>query len=135
MAEFLFKDLVKKQNAEKEFYIESAATSDEEIGNPVHHGTKNVLERLNIDCKNKRARKIVKEDYFKFDYIIGMDEDNRRDLLRFFGGDKDKKVFCLLDFTETPRDIADPWWTGDFEKTYSDISFGLKNFFKYAQKK
>jgi len=135
MAEFLFKEYVKKQGVENDFYIESAATSDEELGNPVHYGTRRVLENLGIDCAAKRARKITLSDYSHFDYIIGMDETNRRDLKRFFGGDAENKIFCLLDFTDSPRDIADPWWTGDFETTFNDISFGLKYFFKFAQKK
>ena len=123
MAEYLF-------NARKVdgFRADSAATSSWEIGNPVHNGTKKILSRLGIDCSGKRARKITRADYDDYDYIIGMDEQNRRDLVSFFGGDPDGKISLLLDYTKNPRDVADPWYTGDFETTYKDISAGIDAF-------
>lgn len=137
MAEFIMKDLVKKNGQEKDFYIESAATSTEELGNPVHRGTRAILDRLNIDYSKKRARQITKSDYDNFDYIVGMDEMNRRDMTRFFGGDPKNKISLLLDYTDTPRDVADPWWTHNFEITYTDVARGtqglynkIKNIFK-----
>ncbi len=129
MAEFIMKDLVERNGLEKEFYIESAATSTEELGNPVHRGTRAILDRLNIDYSKKRARQILKADYDKFDFIVGMDEMNRRDMTRFFGGDKDNKISLLLDFTDSPRDVADPWWTHNFEVTFDDITRGTAGLF------
>lgn len=129
MAEFLMKWYVCQKHREKEFYIESAATSTEEIGNQVHYGTKKILDSLGIDCRNKRARKICLEDYSKFDYIIGMDQYNIRNLKNYFK--EDKKIYSLLDFAGLNRDISDPWYTGDFQKTYEDISLGIEEFYKY----
>ena len=131
MAEFLFKDLVKKQNKESEFLIESSATSSEELGNPVHYGTKAVLDRLNISCKGKYAVKLKASDYDKYDYFIGMDERNRYNMLKLFDGDKKGKVKLLLDFTSNPKDVADPWWTGDFEETYKDVLKGVSALYNY----
>lgn len=130
MAEFVFKDYVKKLNLEDNFYVESAGTSNEEHGNPVHRGTKKILDRLNIDCSTKRARQIKLSDYDKFDYIIGMDKYNRMNLYNFFKGDKDNKISLLLDFTPTPRDVIDPWYYDNFEETYDDILYGIKHFLK-----
>ncbi len=134
MAEFLFKDLVKRMGKEDLFYIKSSATSSEELGNPVHYGTKAVLDRLNISCKGKVAEKLKASDYNNYDYFIGMDEYNRRNMINLFGGDKENKVKLLLDFTSEPRDVADPWWTGNFEITYNDISKGLNALYNYLIK-
>ena len=134
MAEFLLKDLVQKNGRESEFIIKSSATSYEELGNPVHYGTQRVLNRLNISCKGKYAVKLVKEDYDKYDYFIGMDSRNLTNMLRIFGGDKDNKVKLLLDFTPFSRDVADPWWTGDFESTYNDVSSGVQALYEYLTK-
>ena len=121
MAEYLF-------NARKisGFRADSAATSSWEEGNPVHIGTKKILNSLGIDCSAKRARKITRADYDNYDYIIGMDEQNRRDLVSFFGGDPKKKISLLLDYTGSPRDVADPWYTGDFAATWRDVSEGCE---------
>ncbi len=135
MAEFLFKDLVKKAGEESEFIIQSSATSYEELGNPVHYGTQRVLSSLNISCKGKYAVKLVKEDYDKYDYFIGMDNRNLVNMLRIFGNDKNNKIKLLLDFTSSPRDVADPWWTGDFESTFQDVLNGVKAFYKYLKEK
>ena len=134
MAEFIMKDLVERNGFEKEFYIESAATSTEELGNPVHRGTRAILDRLNIDYSKKRARQITKADYDKFDYIVGMDEMNRRDMTRFFGGDPKNKISLLLDYTDTPRDVADPWWTHNFEITYTDVARGTQGLYNKIKK-
>ena len=133
MAEFLMKELVKGR--EDEFIIESSATSYEEIGNPVHYGTVRILNKLNIDCSKKRARKLVCSDYDNYDYFIGMDKQNLRDMLKIFGGDKDNKVKLLLDFTPLKRDVLDPYWTGDFESTFQDIRLGTSELFKFLGKK
>lgn len=132
MAEFLLKDFVKKNNKENEFYIESAATSSEEIGNGVHWGTKNILNSLGIDCSKKRARKIVLSDYQKFDYIIGMDEYNVMQMKHFFR--KDDKINMLLEFTGISKGITDPWYTGDFESTYNDVMIGIQALYKHIFK-
>ena len=107
MAEFVLKDMVKKQGLEKEFYIESAATSSEEVGNPVHYGTRKKLQEVGISVDGKYARRLVKEDYEKFDYIIGMEDYNITSILKIVGEDKENKVCRLLDFSHNPRDIAD----------------------------
>ena len=134
MAEFLFKDLVKKSGEEELFEVKSSATSSEELGNPVHYGTKGVLDRLNISCKGKYAVKLTKNDYDNYDYFIGMDERNRYNMERLFDGDKDKKVSLLMDYTDTPGDVADPWWTGNFEETYRDVSKGIKALYEFLKK-
>ncbi len=128
MAEFVLKDIVNKTGKADEFYIESCATSTEEIGNDIHRGTKEVLHRHNIPFSKRAARQITKSDYEKFDYIIGMDEYNIKNLNRMSGEDKDGKIYKLLDFTASPRDVADPWYTGDFDKTYTDIFNGCTAF-------
>lgn len=128
MAEFLMKKRVKDAGIADRFHIESAATSSEEIGSPVHRGTVNVLNRLGIDCSGKSARRVRAEDYGKFDYIIGMDSRNKINLVRFFGGDPEEKIYLLMDFTSRPGDVADPWYTRDFETTFRDISDGIDGF-------
>lgn len=130
MAEYIFKDIVKKEGLEQQFYIDSAATSNEEIGNPAHYGTRNKLREMNIECENHRAKRIIKQDYNKFDYIIGMEERNVEDIKRIVGKDSKNKVCKLLDFSDNPRNIADPWYTGDFDTTYHDVVEGLQEFLK-----
>ena len=134
MAEFIMKDLVEKNGDGANFYIESAATSTEELGNGVHWGTRGILDRLNIDYSKKRARQITKGDYQKFDYIVGMDAMNKRDMLRAFGGDPDGKISLLLDWTDTPRDVADPWYTHNFEITYADVVKGTQGLYDALKK-
>ncbi len=137
MAEFLLKDMVAKKGIADQFYIQSAATSTEEIwgevGNPVHPGTRNILERLGISCTGKRAVQIKKQDYLNYDYIICMDSMNVRNVERICGKDKEHKIYKLLDFTDSSRDVADPWYTGNFEVTYRDIISGLEGFLEYLE--
>lgn len=133
MAEFLFKDLVLKKNVDHLFYIESAATSSEELGNGVHYGTRKILNSLGIDCSKKKARKIRISDYEEFDYIIGMDEYNIRNMRLFFN--KSDKIYSLLEFAGIQRGIADPWYTGNFNDTYNDIMLGLEALYTYLIKK
>ena len=130
MAEFVLKDLVKKQNLESEFYISSSATSSEEIGNMVHYGTIRNLNQEKIPVEDRVAKKLKKEDYDKYDYIIGMEKSNIINILRIIGNDKNQKVYRLLDFTNNPRDIADPWYTGNFDKAYEEILEGCKALIK-----
>lgn len=133
MAEYLFKDMVKKNNQEDKFYIESCATSSEEIGNPVHYGTKRILNSLGIDSSKKRARRITKDDYDRFDYIILMDEENRFGLKYILPNDPKNKVHTLLSYAGLKRDIKDPWYTGNFNETYNDIMLGLNAFYQYLK--
>jgi len=130
MAEYVFKDMVKKEGKEELFYIDSAATSTEEIGNSVHIGTRTKLKQMTIECGPHVARRITKKDYEKFDYIIAMEDRNILNIKRIVGEDKENKIFRLLDFSDNPRDIADPWYTGNFDKTYDDIIEGLIGFLK-----
>ena len=126
MAEFVFKDMAANLGRGNEFYVASAATSYEEIGNPVHYGTKGILEGLGISCKGKRAVHLEKSDYAKYDYLICMDSANIRNTLRIVGDDKDKKVYKLLEFTGSDADVADPWYTGNFDITYRDVLKGCR---------
>lgn len=134
MAEMMFKELVKKNNMQSQFYIESKATSYEENGNGIHRGAIEVLNRHNIPIESHKASRLQKEDYDKFDYIIGMDESNIFTIMRIIGEDPLGKVHKLLDYSKKPRDIADPWYTGNFVKTYKDLEEGLNDFFNYLIK-
>lgn len=127
MAEFLMKDMAKREGLD--VYAESAATSTEEIGNGVHYGTKRKLKEYGISCDGKRARQMTKKDYSEFDYIIGMDDRNIRNINRIIGKDPQNKVYKLLDFADG-GDIADPWYTDNFDKTYDDIIRGLNGLKK-----
>ena len=131
MAEFLLKDIVKKRNLENEFIIESAGTSNEEAGNPVHYGTRQKLASVGISVEGKYARQLTKNDYKKYDYILAMESSNVRAIQTIVGEDTEHKVHCLLDFTANPRDIADPWYTGNFDETYEDIVEGLEAFLEH----
>ncbi len=124
MAEFVMKDMAKKEKID--LYIESCATSTEELGNPVHPGTREKLSEVGISVLGKIARQMTKSDYENFDYIIGMDSANIRNILRITGGDPEGKVSKLLSFAELERDVADPWYTGDFDATYRDVTTGCK---------
>ena len=127
MAEFVLKDMVKKSGEESDFQITSSATSTEEIGNPVHHGTRSILAKRNISVDGKYAVQMKKTDYDEYDYIIAMDSYNIRNIMRIVGYDPDGKVYKLLDFADG-GDIADPWYTGDFDITYRDVVRGCKGF-------
>lgn len=125
MAEFVMRDMLKKRGI-SDVEVASAATSTEELGNGVHRGTRAILDRLGIDCSAKRARQITMSDYDEYDIIIGMDSENIRNMTRYWG-DKKHKIHRLLDFTERKlEDISDPWYTGDFERTYRDIKQGCE---------
>ena len=130
MAEFVLKDMVKKRGLEDSFFIASSATSTEEIGNPVHRGTKKKLAEFGISSDNKFAVQIRKNDYDKYDYIIAMDQRNIVNLNRIFGQDLENKIRRLLDFTKAPRDIRDPWYSGNFDETYEDVCRGCEELLK-----
>lgn len=124
MALYYFKDLVRKKGLEDMFYLDSAATSTEEIGNGVHHGTREKLRQAGISCQGHHAKQMTRQDYETYDYLIGMDDWNIRNMNRITGGDPDHKIYKLMGFTENDRDVADPWYTGDFETTWQDITAG-----------
>ena len=126
MAEFVMKDLVKKAGLEKEFLIESAATSREEIGNPVYPPAQQKLAEHGIDCSGKTARQLQNDDYEKYDLLIGMDRANLRNMYRICGGDFDEKMHLLMDFTDRPGEVADPWYTDDFDTTWRDVEEGCQ---------
>ena len=126
MAEFVMKDLVKKVGLEGQFHIESAATSTEEIGNPVYSSARRKLAEHGIDCTGKTARQLKNIDYQKYDLLIGMDRANLRNMSRICGGDPDGKMHLLMDYTGRPADVADPWYTNDFETTWRDVLAGCQ---------
>lgn len=128
MAEYVMKDMVRKAGREAEFYIESAATSREEIGNDIHRGTRAKLREMGIPFERRSARQVRKQDYEDFDYLILMDRENRRGLSRIISGDPENKVHMLLEFAGKDRDIADPWYTGNFDETFDDVEEGCRAF-------
>ncbi|HEX3076017.1 MAG TPA: low molecular weight protein-tyrosine-phosphatase [Lachnospiraceae bacterium] len=137
MAEFVMKDIVRQRGLEDMFLIESAATSTEEIGNPVHPGTRRKLRELGISTEGKYAVQLIRKDYERYDYLIGMEQRNVTNMLRILGNDTKGKVNRLLNFSSNPRDIADPWYTGDFDRTYEDVLEGcnaLLEFLLMAEK-
>ena len=126
-AEFILKDMVKKAGLEKDFYIESAATTYEEIGNPVYPPTKKLLEAHGIDCSGKLARHMTKADYDNFDLIIYMDEENRSDLYRYYRGDPDGKLRNLMDYAgKIGVEVYDPWYSRNFQRAWDDIEEGCR---------
>ena len=126
MAEFVMKELVKEAGYAAEFEIASAATSAEEIGNSVYPPVRRLLSKHGIDCSGKTARQLEKRDYAKYDLLIGMDSANFRNMHRIFGGDPEGKIHLLMDYTDTPGEVADPWYTGDFETTWRDVQKGCR---------
>ena len=130
MAEYCMKDLVKKAGVEEDFFIDSAAVSAEELGNPVYPPAKRVLRAHGIACPDRKARRITPADYRRYDLIVGMDRSNLRGMERIFCGDPDHKLKLLLDCTACPRDVADPWYTGDFEEAWRDIEAGCRGLFE-----
>ena len=128
MAEFVFKDMVSKAGLADQFVIASAGTSSEEYGNPVHSGTRIKLQQYGISVAGKTAVQLQARDYEKYDYIIGMEQRNLAGIRRICGEDTQGKVYQILDFAKNPRDISDPWYTGNFDSTYEDIREGCEAF-------
>ena len=126
MAEFVMKDLAEKANATSKFHIESAATSREELGNPVYPPARKKLAEHGISCAGKRARQLTPADYEEYDFLIGMDSANIRNMNRICGGDPDGKIHLMLEYAGRPGDVADPWYTRDFEATWRDVEAGCK---------
>ena len=126
MAEAIMKHLVAQAGRDAEFEIASCATSTEEIGNSVYPPVRRLLSTHGIDCSGKTARQLERQDYDKYDLLIGMDSANFRNMNRICGGDPDGKIHLLMDYTERPGDVADPWYTGDFETTWRDVQEGCR---------
>lgn len=133
MAQFVFQDMVKKRGLAEQFYIDSKATSTEELGNPPHRGTVRKMNEMGIPMAPHRASQVSWRDYDNYDYIIGMDTWNMRNLNRMLKGDPEGKVYKLLAFGSDGRDIADPWYTGNFDETYQDVCEGCEGFLQYLQ--
>lgn len=131
MAQFVLQDMVEKKGIAQFFTIDSAATSREEIGNDVHHGTRRVLEEQGVPCGHHSARQIKPSDANEWDYFIGMDEANIRNMRRMLGKDADARIYKLLEFAGSSADVADPWYTGDFETTYDDVVAGCRGFLRW----
>ena len=124
MAEFIMKDLVRKAGLENQFHIASAATSTEETGNSVYPPARRKLAEHGIGCSGKTSRQLTKADYGSYDLLIGMDSANLQNMRRICGGDPSGKIHLLMEYTSRPGDVADPWYTGDFETTWQDILEG-----------
>ncbi|MCR4580574.1 MAG: low molecular weight phosphotyrosine protein phosphatase [Treponema sp.] len=128
MAEFVMKELVRRAGRQSDFLIESAATSREEIGNDIHYGTRQKLREMNIPFSRRAARQIRPADYEKYDYLVAMDDENLYYMNRVWGPDPQHKIVHLLSFAGKDRDIADPWYTGNFDQTYEDVLEGCTAF-------
>ena len=126
MAEFVFNDMVRKRGLADKMLAHSSATSTEEIGNDIHRGTRRILDKYGIPYRSRKAVQLTRSDYAEYDVLVGMDSYNIRNMLRIIGSDPDSKVVRLLDLTSRPGDVADPWYTGDFEATYRDICLGCE---------
>ena len=135
MAEFVMKDLVRKAGLAAEFEIASAATSAEELGNPVYPPARRKLAEHGIGCAGHAARQLRRQDYDRWDYLVGMDSANLRNMRRICGGDPVGKCSLLLDFTDRPGDVADPWYTGDFESTWRDVLAGCRGLLEHIRRK
>ena len=134
MAEFAMKDLLRREGLSEQFYIASAATSTEELGNPVYPPARRKLAEHHIDCSGKTARQITERDYKDFDYIIGMDYSNLRSMMRRYHNDPQHKISLLLDYTSRPGEVADPWYTGNFDATWRDVTEGCQGFLDQLRK-
>ena len=134
MAEMVFKHLVRQAGLTSEFYIDSAATSREAIGDGVHYGTRRKLAQMGVPCSDHRAVQVKRADYDKYDYLIVMDQRNVTNLMRILGEDPEQKVHMLLDYAgREGQSIADPWYTGNFDITYDDIVEGCEGFLAYLK--
>ena len=134
MAEFVMKDLVKKAGLASQFHIESAATSREEISNPVYPPARRKLAEHGISCDGHAARQLTNADYEKYDLLIGMDRANLRDMYHICGGDFAGRLYLLMDYTDRPGDVPDPWYTGDFEATWQDVLAGCQGLLKESMR-
>ena len=130
MAEFVMKDLVRKAGREEQVIIASKAARRDELGNDTHYGTKAQLRQMGVPFEKRKATLLSKSDYDAYDYLIAMDRENVLDMLRLFGGDPNKKIHMLLEFAGLKREVADPWYTGNFDETYEDVLLGCKGLMR-----
>ncbi len=130
MAEFVMKNMVKEKGLADRFEIASAATSTEALGEAVYPPARRKLDEHGISCSGKTSRRMTKDDYSYYDFIIAMDRNNLRNMVRFVGNDPLNKVSLLMDYSDTPKDVADPWYTGDFDQTWNDINAGCESLLK-----
>ena len=135
MAEFVMKDLVRKAGLETRFVIDSKAARRDELGNDTHYGTRAKLRQMSVPFAKRRATLLSKADYAAYDYLIAMDAENVHDMLRLFGGDPNGKIYKLLRFADEDRDVADPWYTGNFDETYEDVLKGCTALLRMIGKK
>ena len=135
MAEFVMKDLVRKAGLEWKYEIASAATSSEELGNPVYPPARRKMAEHGLNCAGKTARRMTREDYENYDLLVGMDRMNYRNMLRICGEDPEHKIHLLMDYTSRPGEVADPWYTGDFEETWQDVSEGCRGLLGKLEEK
>ena len=126
MAEFVFNDMVRKRGLADKMLAHSSATSTEEIGNDIHRGTRRILDKYGVSYSPREAVQLTRSDYTDYDLLVGMDSYNIRNMIRILGSDPDGKVVRLLDLTSRSGDVADPWYTGDFEATYRDVREGCE---------
>ena len=134
MAEFVMRDLVEKAGLSGQITVASAATSTEEIGNPVYPPARRKLAEYGISCAGHAARQLTRKDYDQFDWLIGMDFANLRNMRRMCGGDEQDKIHLLMDYTHRPGEVADPWYTGNFEATWQDVREGCEGLLQYLTK-
>ena len=133
MAEYVMRDLVRRAGLEEQIQVSSAATSREELGNPVYPPARRKLAEHGITCQGHAARQMTAADYDQFDLLIGMDQNNLRNMNRICGGDPDHKLHLLMDYTDRPGEVADPWYTGDFERTWQDVLAGCQGLLAQLQ--
>ncbi|MBQ8300066.1 MAG: low molecular weight phosphotyrosine protein phosphatase [Clostridia bacterium] len=131
MAKYIFKDLIEKNDLENQIIVDSAATSNEEVGNGIYQHAASKLREKGIKFDNHKARQITAQDYEKYDYILAMEDRNISNILRIVKQDSENKIHRILDYSNSPRDISDPWYTGNFETAYNDISEGAMAFLEY----
>ena len=133
IAEYVMKDMVRKRGLEDKFHIESAATSTEEIGNPIYPPAQRVLREHGIDPSGHSARQLRRSDYEKWDMFVGMDQENLYYMNRMLGGDPEGKISLLMDYTDRPGEVSDPWYTRDFNATWRDVNEGCTGMLKYLK--
>ena len=133
MAEFVFRDMVEKRGLSDKICCASAATSSEELGHGVYPPVRALLAEHGIDCRGKKARQIIRQDYKDYDMIIGMDEANMRNMARVFGADPEGKLHMLMSFAGSSAAVADPWYTRDFEATWRDVNCACQALLRYIE--
>ena len=135
MAEFVMKDMLQREGLGDAVEVASAATSTEELGNNIYPPVRRELAKHGVAFTERHARQMNRRDYAYYDMLIGMDKNNKRNMLRICGADPEEKMSLLMDYTEKPHDVADPWYTGDFNATWNDVEEGCKGLLEYLRQK